>query len=179
MHTNIFRTQKTLPRLFLDLVCTWRSLDAPETLTETGAEFAPETLLSLPWTAVAVVRGGDPFLRADLMEILSILRKRAGLIIMIAPCTLPERILSVMSAFPEIRLRLFPDTPETGNVLEALKKLGCRHAGVYGERERRAVRMIRRHGRMVDPAGRVFRRSRGVKEACGRLVNRYAERSGQ
>lgn len=179
MHTKISRTQKTLPALFLDLICTWRSLDAPETLTETGAEFVPETLLSLPWTAVAVVRGRDPFLRADLMEVLSILRKRAGLIIMIAPCTLPERILSVMSAFPEIRLRLFPDTPETGKVLEELKKLGCRHAGVYGERERRAVRMIRRHGRMVDPAGRVFRRSRGVKEACGRLENRYAERSGQ
>ena len=175
MHTNIFRTQKTLPALFTDIVCTWRSLDAPETLSMTGAEFAPETLLSLPWTAVAVVRGGDPFLRDDLMEILSVLRRKAGRIIIIAPCTLPERILSVMSAFPEIRLRLFPDTPETESVLEELKKLGCRHAGVYGERERREVRMIRRRGRMVDPAGRVFKCSRGVKEACGRLVNRYAE----
>lgn len=179
MQINMFRTHKTLPRLFLDLVCTWRSLDVPETLTEAGAEFAPETLLSLPWTAVAVVRGGDPFLRADLMEVLSILRKRAWLIIMIAPCTLPERILSVMSAFPEIRLRLFPDTPETGNVLEELKKLGCRHAGVYGERERSVMCLIQRYGRMVDPAGRVFRCSGSVKEACGRLVNRYAERSGQ
>lgn len=175
MHIKISRIQKTLPRLFLDLVCTWRSLDAPETLTETDAEFAPETLLSLPWTAVAVVRGGDPFLRTDLMEVLSILRKRAGLIIMIAPCTLPERILSVMSAFPEIRLRLFPDTPETGKVLEELEKLGCRHAGVYGGRERSVMRLIQRRGRMVDPVGRVFRCSGSVKEACWRLKNRYAE----
>lgn len=69
-------------------------------------EFAPELLRKLPPLRFANVTGGEPFLRDDLAEIVSILSGRSSRVVISTNGFFTDRIIALSDRFPSVGVRI-------------------------------------------------------------------------
>ncbi|OGW42657.1 MAG: radical SAM protein [Nitrospirae bacterium RBG_16_43_11] len=85
-------------------------------------EIRPDVLNKLPRLAFCNVTGGEPFLREDIEEIVSVIRKRAGRIVISTNGFSTDRILSVAKQFPDIGFRIsIEGLPAANDELRGIK----------------------------------------------------------
>ena len=108
-------------------------------------EFEPELILKLPHLHFINITGGEPFLRDDIMQIVEYACQRANRVVISTNGIMSERILSVMSAFPNVGIRISIEGLSKNNdeirgiqsgyehvmkTLEELSRMGCKDIGV-------------------------------------------------
>ena len=113
--------------------------------TRKEEEFKPSLLHKLPALAFCNITGGEPFLREDIEEIIGILRQKAGRIVISTNGYFTQKILSAVSAYPDIGIRISLEAVGEKNdemrglqgcyqrgmrTLKKLKKIGCRDIGI-------------------------------------------------
>ncbi len=86
--------------------CRCRMCDIWKHPTAIEEEFRPGLLNKLPPLAFANITGGEPFLREDIGEIVGILRKKAGRVVVSTNGYLTEKIVSLAEDFPGIGFRI-------------------------------------------------------------------------
>ena len=69
-------------------------------------EFAPELLRKLPSLAFANVTGGEPFLREDLGEIVSVLSERSSRVVISTNGYFTDRVVALSDRFPAVGIRI-------------------------------------------------------------------------
>jgi radical SAM protein with 4Fe4S-binding SPASM domain len=74
--------------------------------TRREAEFTPNLLKKLPALAFANVTGGEPFLREDLAEIVSVLSERSSRIVISTNGYFTDRVLALSDRFPAVGIRI-------------------------------------------------------------------------
>ncbi len=75
--------------------------------TRTSAEFKPAVLASLPSGQAKInITGGEPTLRADLLEIVEILKPKTSRLEIISNGSFPERLLEVARRHPDMTFRI-------------------------------------------------------------------------
>jgi radical SAM protein with 4Fe4S-binding SPASM domain len=112
--------------------------------TRPEEEFAPALLHKLPRLAFANITGGEPFVREDIEEVASVLRRKAGRVVISTNGFLTERVLDLarrhrdvgfrisLEGLPEVndRLRGVPNAFDRGlRTILGLRELGVRDVG--------------------------------------------------
>jgi radical SAM protein with 4Fe4S-binding SPASM domain len=91
----------------------------PTTVTE---EFKPELLEKFPALAFCNITGGEPFLREDINEIVSIAKKKAKRVVISTNGFFTDRILEVARKNPEIGVRIsIEGLPAANDELRGIK----------------------------------------------------------
>lgn len=108
-------------------------------------EFEPELILKLPHLHFINITGGEPFLREDIMQIVEYACKKATRVVISTNGILTDKIVSVMSAFPNVGLRISVEGLPSNNdeirgiplgyqnamhTLDLVAELGCKDIGV-------------------------------------------------
>jgi Fe-coproporphyrin III synthase len=95
---------------------TWQYPTKPED------EIGPDVIRKLPDTVFTNITGGEPFLREDLIDIVSILRKKAKRIVISTNGYFTDRIVEVAKKFPETGFRVsLEGLPAANDELRGLK----------------------------------------------------------
>ena len=145
-----------------------------------GEEIGAAELEKLPQLVRLNLTGGEPFLRADLDQILEVVKRKAQRVVISSNGLMTSRILDVMSRHPEVGIRIsFDGLGATHDVirgvpgihdralatLHGLKQLGVRDLGI-------AVTISDRNSPELT-ALYDFARSAGVELASSILHNAY------
>lgn len=108
-------------------------------------EFKPELILKLPHMYAINITGGEPFLRDDILEIVKFAHQRAHVVTISTNGTLTDRILEVMTAYPNTGIRISIEGygalnneirgiengfEKAETTLRNLKRLGCKNIGI-------------------------------------------------
>ncbi len=112
--------------------------------TDPAQEFEPKVLQKLPRLRLANITGGEPFMRADLREIVAILFTKTDRIVISTSGYLEDKVLVLARQFPKLGFRISLEGLSTKNdelrgrqggfdrgvrVLLALRRLGVRDIG--------------------------------------------------
>lgn len=136
LEASVITTYRCMNRCFMCHI--WQH---PTTEQE---EFHPSLLEKLPDLAFCNITGGEPFLRDDLEDIIRILQKKAGRLVISTNGYKQDQIISLAKKFPRIGIRIsleglaaandelrgIPGGFERGkNTILELKKLGLKDIG--------------------------------------------------
>lgn len=90
--------------------------------TQAREEFSPELLKKLPSLDFCNITGGEPFLREDIVEIVSVLIKKAKRIVISTNGFFTDRVLDVAKQFPDTGFRVsLEGLPSANDELRGLK----------------------------------------------------------
>ena len=106
-------------------------------------EWKPPLLLKLPELDFVNVTGGEPFLREDIDEILTILQRKAKRVVISTNGYLTERILHTAEKFPKVGIRIsIEGLPETNDLLRGIEHGFDRGLRTLLELQRRGIKDI-------------------------------------
>ncbi|MHA1783140.1 MAG: radical SAM/SPASM domain-containing protein [Promethearchaeota archaeon] len=90
--------------------------------TKKNEEIDIKTISKLPYIPVINITGGEPFLRDDLEEIISILKKKSKRIVISTNGFFHKRIIQIAKKFPDIGIRIsIEGLPKTNDELRGIK----------------------------------------------------------
>lgn len=113
--------------------------------TRQREEIQPKDLETLPSLVRLNITGGEPFLRNDLSDILTVVKKKAKRVVISSNGLLTQKIVAVMEKHPEVGIRISLEGREETNdyirgsrggyrkalkTLKALKSLGIKDLGI-------------------------------------------------
>lgn len=113
--------------------------------TKREQEFEPRLLTKLPQLRFANITGGEPFLRDDIADIITVVKKKSSRVVISTNGFLTDTIMSIMAKHKDVGVRVsIEGMPHTNDVLRGkkhcfdhslrtlmeLKKMGLRDIGV-------------------------------------------------